>query len=336
MGPLLHQTHLSITALQRLLHSKYSLPSHPKRPATPHRPRELSSELVVWYYPPCHHVNGENINAKGFATFPWWGGFHLDKQKTYSRVKFDSKTLAAAERTFKSLSGKTTYHKLSVQFADSIWSFDTFAEFLAAADRGVVNVQIYGETHKWQLFVFPVFGRDSTNCIVSVAAPTREEIESVFDIFEADVERCLLPALAKPATNSKVFVGHGQDPQWRDLKDHLHEKHGYSVEAYEIGSRAGHTIRDILEEMLDSSSFALLVMTGEDETKEGNLRPRQNVVHEAGLFQGRLGFPRAIILLEEGAEEFSNIFGLQQIRFSKGKIKESFGDVLAVLKRELG
>jgi len=91
-----------------------------------------------------------------------------------------------------------------------------------------------------------------------------------------------------------------------------------------------------LEEMLDSSSFALLVMTGEDETKDGKTLARQNVVHEAGLFQGKLGFSRAIILLEDGTEEFSNIHGLQQIRFSKGRIRESFGDVLAVLKRELG
>lgn len=91
-----------------------------------------------------------------------------------------------------------------------------------------------------------------------------------------------------------------------------------------------------MEEMLDSSSFALLVMTGEDETKDGKTLARQNVVHEAGLFQGKLGFSRAIILLEDGTEEFSNIHGLQQIRFSKGRIRESFGDVLAVLKRELG
>jgi predicted nucleotide-binding protein len=122
---------------------------------------------------------------------------------------------------------------------------------------------------------------------------------------------------------------------WKELKDHLHEKHGYAVEAYEIGSRAGHAIRDILEEMLDESSFALLVMTGDDETKDGRLLARQNVVHEAGLFQGRLGFSQAIILLEDGTEEFSNIAGLQQIRFPKGKIRETFGDVLAVLKHEL-
>jgi len=173
---------------------------------------------------------------------------------------------------------------------------------------------------------------------VSVRAPTRDKIESVFAVFESNAERCRIPEQEEEEEQeeTRVFIGHGQDPQWRDLKDHLHEKHGYDVEAYEIGSRAGHTIRDMLEEMLDESSFALLVMTGEDETKDGKLLARQNVVHEAGLFQGKLGFSRAIILLEDGTEEFSNIHGLQQIRFSKGNIKESFGDVLAVLKRELG
>ncbi|HKR93789.1 MAG TPA: TIR domain-containing protein, partial [Candidatus Angelobacter sp.] len=71
-----------------------------------------------------------------------------------------------------------------------------------------------------------------------------------------------------------------------------------------------------------------------DETLDHRVLARQNVVHEAGLFQGRLGFPRAIVMLEEGVEEFSNIAGIQQVRYSKGKIKETFGDVLAVLKRE--
>jgi predicted nucleotide-binding protein len=86
--------------------------------------------------------------------------------------------------------------------------------------------------------------------------------------------------------------------------------------------------------MLSNSSFALLVMTGEDEMSDGGLRARQNVVHEAGLFQGRLGFARAIVLLEAGAEEFSNIHGIEQIRFDKGRIKETFGDVVATIRRE--
>ena len=86
--------------------------------------------------------------------------------------------------------------------------------------------------------------------------------------------------------------------------------------------------------MLVRSSFAILVLTGEDETSDGRFLARQNVIHETGLFQGRLGFSKAIVLLEEGTEEFSNIHGIEQIRFSKSNIKETFGEVLATIKRE--
>ena len=86
--------------------------------------------------------------------------------------------------------------------------------------------------------------------------------------------------------------------------------------------------------MLDNAAIAVLVLTAEDEQQDGNMRARLNVVHEAGLFQGRLGFTRAIILLEDGCEEFSNISGLGQIRFPKGNIKAQFEEVRRVLERE--
>ena len=94
-------------------------------------------------------------------------------------------------------------------------------------------------------------------------------------------------------------------------------------------------MRDILESMLDRAAMAFLIMTGEDETADGKLRARQNVIHEIGLFQGRLGFSHAIVLHEDGAEPFSNLAGIEEIRFPKGKIRETFGDVVAVIKREL-
>ena len=58
------------------------------------------------------------------------------------------------------------------------------------------------------------------------------------------------------------------------------------------------------------------------------------MVHEIGLFQGKLGFPRAIIVREEGVEEFSNIKGLTHIPFKKGKIAEAFAEIDRVLTRE--
>ena len=176
------------------------------------------------------------------------------------------------------------------------------------------------------------------NTQVSVGAPDRPQIESVFEIFEKHLEESRLPASPDPPSDPPeqptIFVGHGRNPLWRELKDHLQDQHNHNVITYEVGARAGHAIRDILQDMLRRGSFAILVMTGEDESSSDELYPRLNVVHELGLFQGRLGFSRSIVLLEEGTQEFSNIHGVHQIRFTKGNIKETFGDVLATLKRE--
>ncbi len=86
--------------------------------------------------------------------------------------------------------------------------------------------------------------------------------------------------------------------------------------------------------MLNSASFAFLVMTAEEEHADSTVHARPNVIHEVGLFQGKLGMRRAIVLLEEGCIEFSNIAGLGQIRFPRGNISAAFEDVRRVLERE--
>ena len=80
--------------------------------------------------------------------------------------------------------------------------------------------------------------------------------------------------------------------------------------------------------------IAFLIMTGDDEQTDGSVHARMNVVQEAGMFQGRLGFTRAIILLEDGCQEFSNIHGLGQIRFPRGNIRAAFEEIRQVLGRE--
>jgi predicted nucleotide-binding protein len=101
-----------------------------------------------------------------------------------------------------------------------------------------------------------------------------------------------------------------------------------------MGPRAGLSVKEVLQKMLSESSFATLVLTGEDIHSDGETHARENIVHELGLFQGKLGFARAVVLLEEGVKEFSNIYGINQIRFSKGNIRETFGDILATIRRE--
>jgi predicted nucleotide-binding protein len=68
--------------------------------------------------------------------------------------------------------------------------------------------------------------------------------------------------------------------------------------------------------------------------EDGEVQARLNVVHEAGLFQGRLGFTKAIILIEDGCKEFSNIQGLGQIRFPKNNVAAAFEEIRRVLERE--
>ena len=104
-----------------------------------------------------------------------------------------------------------------------------------------------------------------------------------------------------------VFVGHGRSEQWRVLKDFLKERLNLSFEEFNRVSPAGISTQERLGEMLDKCGFAFLVFTAEDIHGDKTLHARENVVHEAGLFQGRLGWRRAIVLLEQECDEFSNI-----------------------------
>jgi predicted nucleotide-binding protein len=131
-----------------------------------------------------------------------------------------------------------------------------------------------------------------------------------------------------------IFIGHGRSPAWKDLRDFLKDRLHLAVDEFNRMPPAGMTTVERLEEMLDSARLAFLVMTAEDEDNEGKARARQNVVHEVGLFQGRLGFRKAIVLLEEGCEEFSNIAGLSQVRFPKGNMSATFEEIRRVLERE--
>jgi predicted nucleotide-binding protein len=133
---------------------------------------------------------------------------------------------------------------------------------------------------------------------------------------------------------TNVFIGHGQSAAWRELKDFVSDRLKLPWDEFNRVPVAGVTNIARLSEMLDAAAVALLVLTAEDEVADGALQARMNVVHEAGLFQGRLGFTKAIVLLEDGCTEFSNIQGLGQIRFPKGNISASFEEVRRVLERE--
>jgi predicted nucleotide-binding protein len=133
---------------------------------------------------------------------------------------------------------------------------------------------------------------------------------------------------------TKVFIGHGRSPVWKDLKDFFQDRLGLSWDEFNRVPVAGVTNIARLSEMLEDAAIAFLVMTAEDEKADGKVQARMNVIHEAGLFQAKIGFSKAIVLREEGCEEFSNIQGLGQIQFPKSNIKAAFEEIRRVLERE--
>jgi len=169
----------------------------------------------------------------------------------------------------------------------------------------------------------------SLELLHQAASFLRQELELHAGVVEQDSR-----SVRRPARGANVVIGHGRSLVWRELKDFIEARLRLPVDEFNRVSVAGVPTIARLSEMLDGAAFAFLVMTGEDEQVDGKVRARENVIHEVGLFQCRLSFGRAIILLEEGCEEFSNIHGLGQIRFPKGNISAKFEDVRAVLERE--
>jgi hypothetical protein len=141
-------------------------------------------------------------------------------------------------------------------------------------------------------------------------------------------------AIRKPRTMpTSVFIGHGRCKDWEQIRDRLTTL-GIEVDEFNVYPAAGITTVDRLSQMLNRACFAILVMTAEDKQANGRLNPRLNVVHEIGLFQGRLGFKKSIIVKEKRAAPFSNIDGLTYIPYPKGNVAEAFPEIEKVLTRE--
>lgn len=160
------------------------------------------------------------------------------------------------------------------------------------------------------------------------------ELKSIIKTLSDHIKRSEVMVQAGSITGKRVFIGHGRSRQWKELKDFIQDRLQLPWDEFNRIPIAGISNIARLSDMLNNAAVAFLVLTAEDEQVDGTQNPRLNVVHEAGLFQGKLGFEKAIILLEDGCEEFSNINGLGQIRYPANRIEVVFEQVRMILERE--
>jgi predicted nucleotide-binding protein len=197
----------------------------------------------------------------------------------------------------------------------------------ASQDRTVIGQGVLSAPHQ-DLYAIVVTCRSPTAAARELAELAEQAASHLERVQRSRRRR------REAAPGGCVFIGHGRSPLWRELKDFVQDRLGLRWDEFNRVPVAGVTNVERLVQMLDNAGVALLVLTAEDEHVDGSVAARQNVIHEAGLFQGRLGFSRAIILLEEDCEEFTNIAGLGQIRFPKGDIGRTFEEIRRVLERE--
>ena len=238
----------------------------------------------------------------------------------YARTRFSVVAIREAAAKFDELFATqpnlTMRLHLSTEQGNMKWELDSEDEFFAVyprADQADYR-RILAENDLVTRAAFNVrhWGADTWVAVeawqAGQGAGQRDSIQAVFQTLSRHEADCRLPSQAGDLKSIPVAsIGHGPSQSWRDLRDHLADRHDCLVDAYEVGARGGHAVRDFLQAMPERSSVAFLVLTKEDETAKGKMHARQSVIHETGLFQGKLGFTRAIVLLEDGAEDFSHI-----------------------------
>jgi hypothetical protein len=158
-----------------------------------------------------------------------------------------------------------------------------------------------------------------------------EALEAIDQIL-AYVRSATIRKVRPPATS--IFVGHGRADDWRELAAFLRDELHCNIVEFNSDPTAGQFTGKRILEMLDRSRFAFLVMTAEDEQADGSIQARQNVIHEIGLCQGRLGFNCAIVVKEDKAAGFSNIDGITAIKFCRGALHNVFPEIVRTLARE--
>ena len=115
---------------------------------------------------------------------------------------------------------------------------------------------------------------------------------------------------------NKIFISYGHNELLKlKLKEFIRERVKREIIILDELPNRGLTIVEKLEKASAFCNCAIVLLTKDDEIMDGGMRPRQNVIHEIGFFQGKYGRNKVILLCERGVELLSNISGIMRIEF---------------------
>jgi hypothetical protein len=150
------------------------------------------------------------------------------------------------------------------------------------------------------------------------------ELEAAFEKMQA-----VMPVEPPPVAPdifgmaAPIFVVHGHDHAVLDKTVRVLERAtGREVTVLHEQPNAGRTILEKFEDYAADTSFAVVLLTADDQggvrtSDDMHPRGRQNVIFELGFFFGKLGRQRVAVLLDENVEKPSDVEGLVYITLDK-------------------
>jgi predicted nucleotide-binding protein len=132
-----------------------------------------------------------------------------------------------------------------------------------------------------------------------------------------------------PATRD-VFIIHGHDELNTRRLSQLLQDH-FKLNPIAMLAKPGRSrpLSEKFEDEAQTCSFAFALFTPDDEvvnSAETCFQARPNVIYEVGWFIGRLGRPRACLILKSGTKIHSDLDGVSRIHFTEN-IEEKFIDI---------
>ncbi len=114
----------------------------------------------------------------------------------------------------------------------------------------------------------------------------------------------------------KIFIVYGNNPDSLWVLTMLLDASKIPYTLLSEESIIGDTIIDNFERVANQTALALVLCTPEDEGKNGEWYPRQNVIYELGYFRAKLGANKACIVKQTGGKDMkmpSDLSGVMYI-----------------------
>lgn len=132
-----------------------------------------------------------------------------------------------------------------------------------------------------------------------------------------------------------IALGHGKSGLWRLLRDRMAADFPVPCHGFQQVPLPGLGTMAAMLEVLPRARFAILMLTREDVACEGEPAASLNVARLAGLFQGRLGFSKVLLLTEEGGPALPGVNDLPRLVFPAGDPVAIWPEARAILESEL-